>query len=71
VQHSSDLAVVALRLNFDQIEADQIEAAQSAHQPERIAAAWSPNFGSARPRGEAGVDEIDVKRETDRTGESL
>src|ERR1700694_3058768 len=59
--------MVVLRLNLDQVEADQIEAAQSTHQPTRIAAARSADFGSARPGCEAGVDEIDVEREKDRT----
>src|SRR5882672_7106797 len=59
--------MVVLRLNLDQVEPDQIESSQPAHQPERIAAGRSPDFGRACPWREARVDEIDVKAEKDRT----
>src|SRR6266850_3463243 len=59
--------MVVLRLNLDQVEPDQIEAAQPAHQPERIAAGRSPDFGRAGPWREARVNEIDVKAQEDRT----
>ena len=59
--------MVVLGLNLDHVEADQVETPQPAHQPERIAAARSPDFGRASPRREARVDEIDIEREKDRT----
>ena len=61
-----DLAVVVLRLDLDEIETDEIEAPQSAHEPERIAAAWPADFRRPRPRRESRIDEVDVEAEKDR-----
>src|SRR6266480_6958305 len=71
-QERGDLAMVVLGLNLNQVKADQVEASQPAHQPERIAAGWSPDLGRPRSRREARIDEIDVEAQEDRTlAESL
>ena len=58
--------MVVLRLDLDEIETDEIEAPQSAHEPERIAAAWPADFRRPRPRRESRIDEVDVEAEKDR-----
>src|SRR2546423_2482509 len=56
-----DLARVVLRLHLDQVEADELDSAEAAHQPQRIAAARSADFRRPGPWGESRVDEIDVE----------
>src|ERR1700682_1288982 len=58
--------MVVLRLHFDQVETDELDAAKPANQPQRITAARSPDFRRPGARGKAWVDEIDVEREEDR-----
>src|SRR5712692_8373036 len=60
--------MVVLRLNLDEIEADEIQIPEPAHEPQRIAATRPPDFWRAGARGEAGVDEVDVETDKDRTG---
>src|ERR1700682_3078152 len=58
--------MVVLRLHFDQVETDELDAAKPADQPQRITAARTPDFRRPGARGKAWVDEIDVEREEDR-----
>src|SRR5207248_8678249 len=67
-QQRRNLAGVVLRLHLDEIEADQLDALQSANQAQGVAAARAADLRRARPGGEARVHEVDVKGEEDRAG---
>src|SRR5205807_951980 len=66
-EQRGDLAGVVLRLHLDQVEGDEVDSVQTANQPQRIPAGRSADFRRPGPRGEAGVDEIDVEGKEDRT----
>src|SRR6266550_2361471 len=55
--------MVILRLHLDQVEADELDVAQSANQPQGVAAARSPDFRRPGARGKAWIHEIDVERQ--------
>ena len=67
-QQRGDLSGVVLRLHLDQVKPDEVDAAQTANQPKRVAAARAADLRRARPGGEARVHEVDVKGEEDRPG---
>src|SRR5260370_25377716 len=58
--------MVVLWLHFDQVEADEVDAAKPANNRQGIAADRSPDLWRSGARSKARVDEIDVETGEDR-----